>query len=165
MPHIIRRVRQAVIYFVTSRTWNSRPLFKKPEAAQILLEQIMNCRDRGFYKLHPFVIMPDHFHALLTPSGESSLEKTMQMIKGGSSHSIKRQLQYMSPVWQQGFHDRWIRDAGEYEERVLYIRSNPVAAKLAAAPGEYLLSSDCGKYSLDASQYEERASGAKAPLD
>lgn len=165
MPHIIRRVRQAGVYFVTSRTWNSRPLFRKPEVAQILLEQLFDCRTRGFYKLHPFVIMPDHFHALLTPSDESSLEKTMQMIKGGSSHSIKRQLQYESPVWQQGFHDRWIRDAREYRERVSYILSNPVAANLAGTPNEYLYSSACGKYQLDPSQFEKTTSGAEAPAN
>ena len=117
MPHIIRRVRQAGVYFVTSRTWNSRALFTQPEVAQILLDQLLDCRQREFYKLHPFVIMPDHFHVLLTPSETTSLEKALQMIKGGSSHRIKQQLNYASPVWQEGFHDRWIRDESEFQER------------------------------------------------
>jgi putative transposase len=162
MTHIVHRVRQAGVYFVTSRTWQSRALFKNPEVAQILLDQLLSCRDRGSYKLHPFVVMPDHFHALLTPSDETSLEKAMQMIKGRSSHRIKQQLNYSSPVWQEGFHDRWIRDAKEYEERVGYLRLNPVTAKLAAAQEMYPFSSAGGKYLLDPSQYEERTSGAKA---
>jgi len=164
MPHIIRRVRQAGVYFVTSRTWNSRALFKKPEAAQILLDQLLSCRDRGFYKLHPFVIMPDHFHALLTPSEETGLEKAMQMIKGGSSHRIKKMLNYVSPIWQEGFHDRWVRDESEFRERVAYIQSNPVAAKLAAVPEEYVFCSASGRYPLNSSQYEKSTSGAEAPI-
>jgi putative transposase len=150
------------VYFVTSRTWNSRALFAKPEVAQILLDQLLDCRQRGFYKLHPFVIMPDHFHVLLTPSETTSSEKAVQMIKGGSSHRIKQHLNYASPVWQQGFHDRWIRDESEFQERAAYIRSNPVTAKLAAVPEEYVFCSACGRYPLDSSRYEKTTSGAKA---
>jgi putative transposase len=163
MTHISHRVRQAGVYFVTSRTWNSRALFAKPEVAQILLDQLLDCRQRGFYKLHPFVIMPDHFHALLTPSDTTSLEKAVQMIKGGSSHQIKQHLNYASAVWQEGFHDRWIRDESEFQERVAYIRSNPVSAKLAAVPEEYVFGSAFGRHLLDLSKYEESTSGAKAP--
>ncbi|HKD64522.1 MAG TPA: transposase [Candidatus Acidoferrales bacterium] len=79
MAQIVRRVRQAGIYFVTSRTWQSRALFRKSETAQILLEQLLACRDRSFFKLHEFEIIPDHFHALLTPSPDTTLEKAVQM--------------------------------------------------------------------------------------
>jgi|SRR5271154_3315636 len=154
MTHIVRRVRQAGVYFVSSRTWQSRALFRKPEIAKVLIDQLLDCRSRGYYKLHAFVVMPDHFHALLTPDESESLEKAMQMIKGGSAHTIKQTLNYASPVWQQGFHDRWIRDVAEYRARVDYIRTNPVAAKLAVMPDQYLLSSACGKYLMDESQYD-----------
>ena len=38
---------------------------------QIVLEEILACRDRGFYKLHAFAIMPDHLHIPMT-SGEGA---------------------------------------------------------------------------------------------
>ncbi|MGA7915385.1 MAG: transposase [Candidatus Acidiferrales bacterium] len=131
----------------------SRPLFRKPEAAGLLVKQLLDCRARGFYKLHAFVVMPDHFHALLTPAVTVSLETAMQMIKGGSSRTIKQALNYLSPVWQKGFHDRWIRNAEEYEARLDYIRENPIVARLATKPEEYLLSSASGRHQLDASPY------------
>jgi putative transposase len=164
MAHIVRRVRQVGVYFVSSRTWQSRVLFQKPDTAQILIEQLLDCRKRGFYKLHAFVVMPDHFHALLTPAEDQSLEKAMQMIKGGSAHTIKQTLNYSSPVWQQGFHDRWIRDAAEYRARIDYIRTNPIAAKLATKPEEYLLSSASGKYEMDESRYAREVSRAEEGL-
>ena len=164
MTHISHRVRQAGVYFVTSRTWNSRGLFAKPEVAQILLDQLLACRQRGFYKLHPFVIMPDHFHVLLTPTETTTLEKAVQMIKGGSSHRIKQHLNYASPVWQEGFHDRWIRDESEFQERAAYVRSNPITAKLATVPEGYIFCSASGRYPLDSSQYEKSTSGAEAPF-
>ncbi len=49
---------------------------------------MLECRKRGFYKLHAFVVMPDRFHVLLTPGDEATLEKAMQMIKGGSAHKM-----------------------------------------------------------------------------
>jgi len=149
-------VRQAGVYFVTAKTWERRPIFVKAEPARILLEQLVNCRERGFYKLHAFVIMPEHFHALLTPGEQTTLEKAMQMIKGGSAHRIRKELTYKLPVWQAGYHDRWIRDAQEYESCKRYIEGNPVAARLVEQAEDYGLSSANGKFVLDASPYDER---------
>jgi putative transposase len=163
MAQIVRRVRRAGVYFVSSRTWQSRALFRKPETARVLVEQLFDCRNRGFYKLHAFVVMPDHFHALLTPAENESLERAMQMIKGGSARMIKQALNYVSPVWQKGFHDRWIRDAAEYRTRWDYVRSNPIAAKLVTKPEEYLHSSACGRYQMDASQFDIQDERAQDP--
>jgi putative transposase len=154
MGRIKRRVRQAGVYFVTAKAWERRPIFAKPAPAGILLRQLLECRDRGFYKLHAFVVMPEHFHALLTPGGGTSLEKAMQMIKGGSAYRIRKELGYKLPVWQAGYHDRWIRDAEEYRSRTVYIEQNPVTARLAGRPHEYELSSAGGKYMLDASLFD-----------
>jgi len=83
--------------------------------------------------------MHDHFHILLTPEAGTSLEKAMQMIKGGSAHRIRQELSFHWPVWQPGFHDRWLRDAGEYQVRLNYIMQNPVGAHLAVRPEEYFV--------------------------
>jgi len=164
MGRIKRRVRQPGVYFVTAHTWQRRPLFSKPEPAKIVLEQIFDCRQRGFYKLHTFVVMPEHLHALLTPGEETTLEKAMQMIKGGSAYEIRKQLAYRFPVWQPGYHDRWIRNAEEYETRKRYIELNPVSARLVARAEDFALSSANGKFALDASQFDSvGTSGAKAP--
>ncbi len=127
------------------------------------MEQILDCRDRGFYQLHAFVVMPDHFHALLAPSDDATLERAMQMIKGGSAHKIGKELNYKVQVWQAGYHDRWIRDAEEYETRKRYIELNPVTAKLVNRAEEYALSSASGKFELDPSQFHDTStSGAEA---
>ncbi|MFQ5663041.1 MAG: transposase [Terriglobia bacterium] len=164
MGRIKRRVRQAGVYYVTAKTWQRRPVFAKAVPAKILLEQILDCRQRGFYKLHAFVIMPEHFHALLTPSGDTTLEKSMQMIKGGAAYKIRKQLDYKLPIWQPAYHDRWIRDAEEYRTRKRYIELNPVIARLVERARDYALSSANGKFVLDPSPFEAvGTSGAKAP--
>ena len=42
------------------------------------------------YKLHAYVIMPDHLHLLMTPA--ESVEKSVQLIKGGFSFRARREL-------------------------------------------------------------------------
>jgi putative transposase len=155
MSRIERRVHQAGVCFVTTDTWQGRPIFKKANVADIVLDQILQCRERGFYKLHAFTIMPDHLHLLLTPTVEASLEKAMQMIKGGSAFRIKRELSYQFPIWHEGFHDRWMRDETECQSRLQYILHNPVTARLVADASEYAWSSAVGKWQMDATQFEE----------
>lgn len=162
MGRIHRRVKQSGVYFVTTDSWQRRQIFQKADPAQILLDQLLSCRERGFYKLHAFVIMPEHLHLLITPSETSSLEKAVMMIKGGASHRIKHELLYSFPIWMESVHDRWIRDVTEYRLRKQYIELNPVRAKLADKPHDYLLGSASGRYTLDASSYDQGTSGAEA---
>jgi len=139
---------------VTSHTWQRRELFRQSGPAEIVVQQLVECRDRGYYKLHAFVLMPDHFHILLTPGADTTLEKAIQMIKGGSAHRIRHELAFRWPVWQLGFHDRWLRDAEEYHTRMNYILGNPVKTRLAVNPGDYAWSSASGKYSMDSCAFD-----------
>ncbi len=84
------RVKAAGAYFINAETWQRRALFQKEIAATILIETLLDYRDKGNYLLHDFVVMPDHMHLVLTPSIETSLEKAMQLIKGGSSFKLVR---------------------------------------------------------------------------
>jgi putative transposase len=154
------RIKAPGAYFVTAETWQRRKLFLNEACTQIFLETILQNRERGFYLLHDFVIMPDHFHLILTPGFETSHEKALQMIKGGSSHRIGKELRMEYPVWQPDFHEHWIRSMVDYERCKAYVERNPVAAGLVAAPHEYPFSSACGRFQLD--EYH-MASGAKAP--
>jgi putative transposase len=155
VSRILRRVHQAGVYFVTSHTWQRRELFRQTGPAEIVVHQLLDCRDRGYYRLHAFVLMPDHFHVLLTPGEVATLEKAIQMIKGGSSHQIRERLGMQWPVWQPGFHDRWLRDSQEYRTRRDYILNNSVRARLAESPSEYAWSSANNKYPMDRCEFDE----------
>src|SRR5271168_4388574 len=54
-------------YFVTSATFNRRRLFQVAANAELFLDTLQQYRRQGHYKLHAFVVMPDHIHLLLTP--------------------------------------------------------------------------------------------------
>jgi putative transposase len=136
-------------YFVTSRTWESRAIFKTAPSCEIFVESLEHYRDQGAYQLHEFVLMPDHFHLLLTPGVDVALERAVQFIKGGSAKAIRDRLSFRFPVWQRGFSDHRIRDLADYESHVLYIAQNPVKRRLTTKPDEYPWSSACRTFPVD----------------
>jgi len=123
-------------FFVTTSTYNRRRLFQVDSNAQLFLETLQHYRRAGRYKLHAFVVMPDHIHLILTPL-EITLERAVGLIKGGFSHRLASGF----PVWQRGFTDHRIRDAADMEARRTYLHLNPVRAGLAEAADLYPYSS------------------------
>jgi putative transposase len=136
-------------YFVTTKCWQNISIFQVAESADTLIRKLLEYRDKGSYLLHEFVIMPNHLHVLITPGGSTSLEKSMQLIKGGSSYEIHRLRGTNSQIWQSGFHESRVRDASDYKNKRDYIYFNPVVAKLAKAPQDWLFGSASGRFRLD----------------
>jgi putative transposase len=151
-------------YFVTTKCAQGRSLLHATEIAEILLAASFHYRNEGHYALHEFVIMPDHLHLILTPGANTSLEKTVQLIKGGSSHEIHKLRGHKLDIWQKGFFDWTIRDAADWLAKTQYIHSNPVRAGLALSPSGWPYSSANGKFILDLmpERYQLLASEAKA---
>ena len=92
--------------------------------------------------VHAVVVMPDHVHLLLTPLRDSSgvpysLVEILQGIKGASAHSVNQMLQRSGPVWQEESFDHVLRSNESFEEKLEYIRQNPVRRGLVTRPEEY----------------------------
>ena len=131
---------------VTSDTWGRRELFRKERWANLFIETLEHYRGAA-YQLHAFVVMPEHFHALITPAG--ALERAVQFIKGGFSHRARVELESNMEVWQKGFSDHRIRDAADFEMHVTYIHQNPVRAGFCERGSEFPYSSAAGAFSVD----------------
>jgi putative transposase len=127
-------------YFVTAVTAQRRSLFQVAANAELFQRTILEYRTQGRFLLHAFVIMPEHFHALITPAPEVSLEKAVQFIKGGFSFRLKSKLD----VWMRRFNETQIMTKEKFINCVLYIEDNPVRRGLASAPGMYPYSSAVG---------------------
>jgi putative transposase len=137
-------------YFVTSRTWESRRLFVTEPMCQLFVDTLLRYRQDGAFALHAFVLMPDHFHALLTPAQNTTLERAVQLIKGGSARRLGVEQQLQFPVWQRGFSDHRVRDAADYDTHIRHIEQNPVRKRRVAEASEYHWSSVAGVYQMDA---------------
>ncbi len=132
-------------FFITSVTAQRKNLFQRDATANLFVEVLLHYRNQRKYLLHDFVVMPDHFHAMITPTEDVSLEKAVQFIKGGFSFRLKSKFS----VWQQSFTNHRIRDEEDFEGHREYIRMNPVRAGLVARAEDYRYSSASGKFVMD----------------
>ena len=135
-------------YFATAQTWGPRSLFQVDELARLFIETLYNYRSQRNYLLHEFVIMPNPIHLIITPTGVT-LERTMQLTKGGYSHSWRVPGRPTLEVWQPGYTDHRIRDEEDWAQHVEYVHLNPVRAHLCSQPEEFRYSSAYGLYELD----------------
>ena len=144
-----RHIHAPGMYFVTSRTWQSRRLFINSDICRLFVESLVQYRDLGRYALHAFVVMPEHFHVLITPAQDVTLERAVQFIKGGSAHRIGNERSMNFPLWQRGFSDHRVRDFEDYETHVRYIDQNPVKRRLVESAKDYEWSSARRSIQLD----------------
>ena len=128
------RTANAGTFFITAITYNRRRLFQVEANAALLLGTLQHYRAEGLYKLHAFVVMPDHMHLLLTTE---DLTRAIQHIKGGFSRRLSSKL----PVWQRGFTDHLVENREQFLIRRDYIHQNPVRQRLVDHAHQYAHSS------------------------
>jgi putative transposase len=128
-------------FFVTGNAWERRALFGHPANAELFLQLLDEQRKLGRCFVHAFVLMPDHFHLLVTPTAKISLEKLVQYIKGGFSFRYHRQRPAKLAVWQDGYTQHRVRDERDYFRHLEYIRQNPVRAGLVVDAADHAWSS------------------------
>jgi putative transposase len=136
------------IYFVTASTFQKQSLFQSQRFSLPFIDTLLHYRSQEKYLLHEFVVMPDHFHLLMTPT--LTLERAMQLIKGGFSCRARKDLGYAGEIWQPSYYDRRVRDVEEYINFKHYIRQNPVKRGLAKTLEEYPYSSAHSGFVMDA---------------
>jgi len=111
-------------YFITATTFQKQSLFQSDRMAGLSVDVLLGYRAQQKFLLHEFVLMPDHFHLLVTPL--LTLERALQFIKGGFSFRAKRELGFAGEIWEKSYYDRRVRDWEEYCAFRQYIHLNPV---------------------------------------
>jgi len=115
----------------------SRRLLQSERNAELLIDVLRSLVAERKFKLHDFVVMPDHLHLLLTVEDEMTVEKAMQLVKGRFSFRLGRELGFKGEVWQRGFSEVQSLGDKSFAEFRTYIANNPVKAGLVDAPEEY----------------------------
>ena len=135
-------------YFLTVVTHQRKP---------ILIENIEHLRNafryskkRYEYKIDAIVILPDHFHMIITPKIATEYPKIISNIKrsfiyttvgrGILTPTINTENKLtLSPskyqrkhagVWQERYYEHTIRDEKDWLEKMEYMRTNPIKHKL-----------------------------------
>ena len=113
---------------------------QRPEIATLVRGAL--CHFNGDrYRLHGWVIMPNHVHVLVTPLGDHSLSGVVHSWKSYTATQANKLLGRSGPFWHADYFDRFMRDEGHFVTTLEYIHLNPVKAGLCADPGAWEWSS------------------------
>jgi putative transposase len=122
--------------FATTATHERRPIFLVARVADLFIETLLHYRTVGHYKLHGYLVMPDHVHLLLTPQG-ITLAQAVALIKTGFSY----RLDTYEPTWEPGFTGYSIASLHDLDIVRNYLHQLPVRADLSPTPELYPYSS------------------------
>ncbi|HEX3821913.1 MAG TPA: transposase [Candidatus Sulfotelmatobacter sp.] len=79
-------------YFTTTITFQRRRFFIVESHARLFLKTLYHYRSEGRFQIHVFVLMPDHVYLLITPAPDVTIERAMQLMKGGYSHAVGKEI-------------------------------------------------------------------------
>ena len=123
-------------YLLTTVSAERRPWFGHPDIADVAARWLSSPDIWADSRILCWVLMPDHWHALVVLGTKRALSTSMQHAKGASSREIARRFG-VHPLWQQGFHDRAVRDDEDLRAAARYVVANPLRAGLVDAIERY----------------------------
>ena len=132
--------------FVTFSCYQRLPLFNNDAIKNHFVKHLMTKQDEMRFKLHAWVIMPEHLHLILTPNlPKQTVSTVLEKLKGPfAKQVIGRWRELNAPILSRimdahnkphfwlagGGYDRNIRDEEELVEKIAYIHDNPRRRRL-----------------------------------
>ena len=114
----------------------------------LMIEAVEASRRRLGFALCGYVLMPDHWHALIWPRHPLTISQALHDVKKTSARRLHRQRGTEGPLWPHQFWDRFVRHAREFNERLEYMHLNRARRGLVAKPEEWRWSSH-NNFALD----------------
>jgi putative transposase len=105
--------------------------------ADLFIDVLRSLMRAGTFNVHEFTVMPNHVHILLAAPPALTVERAMQLVKGGFSFRARKDLGFSGEIWQRGFSEVRVDDDQCFKNHQEYIAQNPVKAGLADSPEEY----------------------------
>ncbi|MCL2305778.1 MAG: class I tRNA ligase family protein [Planctomycetaceae bacterium] len=109
---------------------------KLPEIAKIIEDALLHF-DGERYKIHAWVVMPNHVHVMFTPKNSYTLSDILHSWKSFTANKANKILNRSGSFWGVEYFDRMIRDEKHFLAAWEYIEMNPVKAGLCGSPEEW----------------------------
>lgn len=150
MPSGLRRYHGAHdLHFITCSCYRRLPLLGTANRRDLLLNLLEEVRQRHRFVVLGYVVMPEHFHLLISESQETTPSIVMQVLKQRFAHQVLAQLRTQrspSPwaageIWQRRFYDFNVWTERKRIEKLRYMHRNPVKRGLVDQPEQWAWSS------------------------
>ncbi len=149
MTHPIRVYGSGYLHFITSSCYQRRP-FLTPQRRTLLLEILESVRIKYSFVVVGYVVMPEHFHLLITEPAQGTPSTVMQVLKQRTARQVMEEWRAGKKIlpteadartagqfWMPRFYDFPIWTKAHRIEKLRYIHRNPVKRGLVAAPQDW----------------------------
>jgi putative transposase len=131
MSNLRRYYSEGNTYFVSCVTYQHQPLLVVHQ--DIFWSTFAEVRQDIPLELRHWVLIPDHFHMLVTPHG-NTLSEFMRRFKVTCAARYRQRLHVIrGRFWQNRFWDHVIRDDDDMQWHANYIYINPIKHGLVTA--------------------------------
>ena len=158
LPQHYRVYNQAYPHFITSTIIYWIPVFCRDDYFRILADSLTYCSTNRGLRIHGYVIMANHFHAICSQV-DAALSDVVRDMKKYTSRLISAKLEedgralWLAPmrkagaatggarVWDEAFHPEQIESKPFFEQKLTYLHDNPVRAGYVLDPCDWKYSS------------------------
>jgi putative transposase len=144
-------------HFITSSCYRRMPLLGTAERRTIFLKILEQVRKHYRFRVAGYVVMPEHFHLLMSEPERGDPSEVMQALKRRVARKLlpavrtKAARSRESELWDEGerpqhfwqrrFYDFNVFSKKKHIEKLRYMHRNPVTRKLVNAPEQWQWSS------------------------
>jgi putative transposase len=124
-------------YVLTVATLYRRPVFRDDEAARAVCRIHIAAWPWRDASLLAWVLMPDHWHGLVTLGERDSLSTLVGRFKALTSRAVEDRHRVNGWLWGRGFNDRVLHAGDDPVAIARYLVANPLRAGLVSRLGDY----------------------------
>lgn len=141
-----RRYGCGQLHFVTASCYRRRRLLASPLRCDLFERVLEDVRNRYQFVVVGYVVMPEHFHLLISEPMIGTVSVVIQALKLGivqrqwpSAHALpsRRRVRF----WQRRFYDFNVWSMEKRIEKLRYLHRNPVRRKFVENPEDWKWSS------------------------
>ena len=142
------------LHFITCSCYHRQPKLRHARSRDRFLSILEQTRQRDRFVVVGYVVMPEHFHLLMTEPEVGTPSTVMQVLKQRSAHALlpkrkradPRQRAFFPetarlPFWQARFYDFNVWTSKKRIEKLRYMHRNPVKRGLVDSPEQWRWSS------------------------
>jgi putative transposase len=140
-------------HFISCSCYQRRPLLKSAQERNTFLEILEQVRKKYDFRISGYVVMPEHFHVLMSEPRQVAPSTVMQVLKqrvarrllpnrrGDSNRRCSPEDGGRRRFWQSRFYDFNVWNKKKHIEKLRYMHRNPVTRGLVSRPEDWEWSS------------------------
>ena len=138
MPRPLRFIPEHSLVEITTRTLQGRLLLTpSPELNDLVLGVIGKAQHTYGMTIHAFVVVSNHAHFLLSPTGAHQLARFMQFVNANIAKEVARLHDWPERLWSRRYRAIPVVDDKAAHARIRYQMSHGAKEGLVAAAGDW----------------------------